>query len=190
LEAGFMKSRLSERLAFMTANFVARAGNYQIRPFDCGKCHLKTVETFTLDEMEKIFAEISASGFRFIDLWIAHAYALAHNERSVDRFHRLLEKYGLQVVAAGVGLWGARTNREAVERDFRTLVRLGVPLLAGPMEKADVPIVAEWCERHRVRAAIENLSEKTAEEILEKIGAYEAWIGACADTGWWATETG
>ncbi len=172
----------------MTANFVARAGNYQIRPFDWGKCHRKTVETFTLNEMEKICAEISAAGFRFIDLWIAHAYVLARDKKHIERFHHILEKWKLQLVAAGLGLGGTRTNRKEVQRNFTTLVQLGVPLLVGPMEKDDVAIIAEWCEQYGVRAAIENHPEKTAEEVLEKIGDYGRWIGACVDTGWWATQ--
>jgi L-ribulose-5-phosphate 3-epimerase len=183
-----MQPKLADRLAFVTANFVAQAGNYQIRPFDWGKCHNKTVETFTLDQMEKLCAMISAAGFHYIDLWIAHAYALARDETSIERFHLMLEKYKLKLIAAGVGLGGTRTNRAAVERDFTTLVRVGVPLLAGSMNKEDVPVIAEWCERYGVRAAIENHPEKRAEEILEKIQGYEKWIGACSDTGWWGTQ--
>lgn len=183
-----MTAKLQERLAFVTANFVARAGNYQIRPFDWGKCHNKTVETFTVEEMESICAEIAAAGFRYIDLWIAHAYALAQNEESIERFHKILEKYNLKLVAAGLGLGGTQTNRAEAERDFTTLVRLGVPLLAGTMRKDDVPVIAGWCEKYGVRAAIDNHPEKHAEEILEKIGAYGKWIGACADTGWWGTQ--
>jgi L-ribulose-5-phosphate 3-epimerase len=183
-----MTTKPQERLAFVTANFVARAGNYQIRPFDWGKCHNKTVETFTVDEMEAICAEAAAAGFRFIDLWIAHAYALAHNEASIERFRRILETHGLKIVAAGLGLGRTQTNRKEVEHDFTTLVRLGVPLLAGTMMKEDVPVVAEWCEKYGVRAAIENHPEKHAEEVLERIGDYEKWIGACADTGWWGTQ--
>ncbi|MEK6570621.1 MAG: sugar phosphate isomerase/epimerase family protein, partial [Bacteroidota bacterium] len=184
----YMTAKLQERLAFVTANFVARAGNYQTRPFDWGKCHNKTVETFTVEEMESICAEIAAADFRYIDLWIAHAYALAHNEKSIERFHEILEKYNLKLVAAGLGLGGTQTNRTEVERDFTTLVRLGVPLLAGTMQKDDVPVIAEWCEKYGVRAAIENHPEKRAEEILEKIGNYGKWIGAGTDTGWWGTQ--
>jgi predicted dehydrogenase/sugar phosphate isomerase/epimerase len=183
-----MTAKLQERLAFVTANFVARAGNYETRPFDWGKCHNKTVETFTVEEMESICAEIAAADFRYIDLWIAHAYALTHNEKSIERFHEILEKYNLKLVAAGLGLGGTQTNRTEVERDFTTLVRLGVPLLAGTMQKDDVPLIAEWCEKYGVRAAIENHPEKHAEEILEKIGDYGKWIGACTDTGWWGTQ--
>src|SRR5207248_4223116 len=82
---------------------------------------------------------------------------------------------------------------EDLDKPLRFMKQLGAPLFAGgdsgkPTNEL-MPMVQAACEKFDVLWAYENHPEKTADEILSKIGLGKfPRVGLALDTGWCGTQ--
>ncbi len=91
------------KICFITANFVGRAVNYSLKPFDWGKADEATQRLFQSDAFEKEFSElmriISNAGFKTIELWTAHLNYGKATQGQIKKAKQILERYELSVHA-------------------------------------------------------------------------------------------
>jgi hypothetical protein len=65
---------------------------------------------------------------------------------------------------------------------------LGIPHVDGGLRESTPEKATALCREHGIRFNIENHPEKSASEILAKIGGGNEWLGVCIDTGWLGTQ--
>jgi sugar phosphate isomerase/epimerase len=171
------------QLTFCSANYVARAANYALKPFNWGEAERITVERMTPEEFEAICRDVAAAGFRAIEVWRGHAWHATLDEAGADALRATMARHGLTPMSYAGGLSGPEA-----ETMMRAARLLGVDLVAGglPLERAHE--LAGLARKHGVRIGIENHPERHADEVLAKIGDNSDVLGACVDTGWWLTQ--
>jgi L-ribulose-5-phosphate 3-epimerase len=171
------------QLTFCSANYVARAANYALRPFNWGEAERITVERMSPAAFDEMCRDVAAAGFRTIEVWRGHAWHATIDEASASELRQTLARHELTPVSYAGGLSGPEA--EAMMRATRLL---GIDLVAGglPLERA--PEIARLARNHQVRIGIENHPERHADEVLAKIGDNGDVMGACVDTGWWLTQ--
>jgi L-ribulose-5-phosphate 3-epimerase len=171
------------QLTFCSANYVARAANYALHPFNWGQAERLTVERMSPEAFDEICRDVAAAGFRTIEVWRGHAWPAALDDALARQLRQSLERHGLTAVSYAGGVGG--DDAAAMMRAARLL---GMDLVAGglPLERA--PALAELARQHHVRIGIENHPERDADEVLAKIGDDGDVLGACIDTGWWLTQ--
>jgi L-ribulose-5-phosphate 3-epimerase len=176
------------KIAFVTANYVARASRYALSPFRWDEAERVTVEQFSRHEWHAILDEIAGLGIRSVEVWRAHANPDSLSEEDARALQDALTSRGMRGVSYAAGLWGAATNPAGAEATFRAARALQLPIIAGGMDAASVPVAAALAHRYGVKVAIENHTEQTPDEVLQKIAVDPTVIGATVDTGWWATQ--
>jgi sugar phosphate isomerase/epimerase len=100
-------------------------------------------------------------------------------DEHLDAAVELLDDYGLEVVSYA-GWFGA--SADEFEQNCAVASAVGAPLLAGSTSALEIDLLYKY----GLRFAYENEAERTAGEILRKIGSDEVF-GVCADTGWFGT---
>jgi sugar phosphate isomerase/epimerase len=165
--------------AFNTANLVARVTGYRFQLGDWMEQHKKTIAATDETAWRAICREIAAAGFRAVEVWEAHASPESLDEARARIWRGILQDNGLTPVAYAGGL-RAET--------LRICQWLGVPHLDGGLRDATPDKATALCREQGVRFNIENHPEKSASEILAKIGGGNEWLGVCVDTGWLATQ--
>jgi sugar phosphate isomerase/epimerase len=168
---------------FCSANYVARAANYALRPFDWGKAERLTVEANTEAAFDAMCRDVAAAGFRSIEIWRAHAWPEGLDDARAAALLAALGRHGLAAVSYAGGVNGP----DAADM-MRAARKLGITLIAGSLSAERAPEVARLAREHGVRIAIENHPEKHPDEVLAKLAGNEDVIGACVDTGWWLTQ--
>ena len=111
-----------KRIAFNTANLVARFTGYRFELKHWGDQHQKTVALTTEPEWAAICHEIAAAGYPAIEIWEAHAAPESLNREKAARWKRILDDHGLKPIAYAGGL-----RRETLE----ICQWLGIPQIAG-----------------------------------------------------------
>jgi sugar phosphate isomerase/epimerase len=179
-------------ISFISANFVGRALNYPGGHVgEWSKFDAATVAQSPQRDFPSIAAEVSAEGFRSIDLWTAHCHWQKHDPPCADHVRRICASNGLTVTSY-VGGFQASAAPE-VEALFRFMYRLGAPIFAGMNwglpDDDRAGLIDEVASQFNVRWAHENHPEKTPDEILQRIahGRYRS-CGIALDTGWCATQ--
>ena len=179
-------------ISFITANYVARALNYngdtEWATHDAATTRLIDGQGFSA-----IAADIANAGFDHIDIWTAHCHYLAHHDSDyLEVVKGLCSAYDFTISSYAGGL--RPTDPADIEAPFRFMKRLGAPLFAGGIfgemsaEKA-MPHIQAACEKYEVRYAFENHPETSIEEILGKTGHGRFnRIGVALDTGWCARQ--
>ncbi|HSH08915.1 MAG TPA: TIM barrel protein, partial [Oceanipulchritudo sp.] len=179
-------------ISFMSANFVARELGYNM-PDGWGRGDTATSEFFaplnTYEErLDAMLAEVAALGFKAIDIWISHLNHLWATPTHLDIAKRLLDKHKLRPVSyAG---WFANTPAE-LEAACQVCLHLGIPVLGGglPLVQTDRVAAVAILRKHGLIFAFENHPEKSAAEVLAKLGdGDEDVLGVAIDTGWFATQ--
>jgi L-ribulose-5-phosphate 3-epimerase len=177
-------------ISFMSANYVAREAGYTLhggwmQGDRTTQERFRPLETFA-GRFDALLADVAALGFEAIDLWSAHLNGAWATDRHVAIARELLERRSLAVLSLGGGFGG---TLEELEGFCRIARGLGCPLLGGRTDLLDAErgAVVELLERHGLRLGIENHPERTAAELLERIGDRPDVLGAVVDTGWWAT---
>lgn len=176
----------------MTANYVAREGNYQgITSFGEGtkaiRENFEPLDAYP-ERIDTLLGEIAALGYREIDLWVAHCHPEWATPAHVEAIQAALKKHQLRVVTLAGGF---KRAGEDLEKVCRLANALDCPLLA--MSSSTLPDqaseIAAILRDHGVRLGFENHpNEKTPEDVLEKIGGGKyPEIGVTFDTGWWIT---
>jgi len=171
------------QLTFCSANYVARAANYALRPFNWGEAERLTVERTTPEAFDAMCRDVAAAGFRTIEVWKGHAWPALIDEQHAAVLRASLERHALKPVSYAGGVNGP--DAEAMMRAARLL---GVSLIAGSLSAKRAPEVAQLARRHGVRVGIENHPEQHPNQVLATIGEHGDVIGACVDTGWWLTQ--
>ena len=179
-------------ISFITANYVARAMNYN-GDRDWVAHDAATVRTIDGAGFGAIANDIAAAGFEAVDIWTAHCHYQFHNDSDyLEVVKGICSAYDFTITSYAGGLWP--TKPADVEDPFRFMKQLGAPLFAGgifgtlPAEQA-MPHIQAACEKYDVRYAFENHPETSADEILDKIsrGKFNR-CGIALDTGWCATQ--
>jgi sugar phosphate isomerase/epimerase len=169
----------SKHVAFNTANLVARVTGYR---FELGRWmdqHGKTIAATDEAAWRAICKEIAVAGFKTVEVWEAHAAPESLDERKARLWKRILDDHGLTPVAYAGGLR---------PETLRICQWLGIPHVDGGMRDNAPEKATALCREHGVRFNIENHPEKSAPEILAKIGGGNEWLGVCIDTGWLGTQ--
>jgi sugar phosphate isomerase/epimerase len=184
LETGCLVTKeTSMQLTFCSANYVARAANYALHPFNWGEAERLTVERTTRETFDEMCRDVAAAGFGSIEVWKGHAWPTGLDEARAAALRESLARHGLTAVSYAGGVNGP--DAEAMLRATRML---GMDLVAGTLSAERAPEVARLAREHGARIGIENHPEHHPDEVLAKIGENADVIGACIDTGWWLTQ--
>jgi len=169
----------ANRIAFNTANLVARCTNYRYELKHWGEQHQKTVAQTDEAAWDAICREIAAAGYRAVEIWEAHAAPESLTREKALRWQSILDRHGLRPVAYAGGL-----RRETLQ----ICQWLGIPHVDGGLRDQTPAQATALCREFGVRFNLENHPEKTAAEAVAKIGGGNEWLGICVDTGWFGTQ--
>ena len=165
--------------AFNTANLVARVTGYRYQLSQWMDQHKKTIAATDEAAWRAICQEIASKGFKTVEVWEAHAAPESLDEAKARTWKRALDENGLVPIAYAGGLR---------PETLRICQWLGIPHVDGGLRENTPEKATALCREHGVRFNIENHPEKSAAEILAKIGAGNEWLGVCVDTGWLGTQ--
>lgn len=167
-------------IAFNTANLVARVTDWKFTLSDWGRQDRLTRERTDETAWGTICAEISAAGFRKIEVWAAHVDAPQMTDARAATFRKVMADNGL----TPIGFAGPLNDETA-----RVCQQLGITVANGGYWGSDKPTVARLLKSTGIAFNYENHPEKSAAEILaqiEGLGAPDA-AGVALDTGWLGT---
>ena len=169
----------SSKVAFNTANLVGRVTNYCYKLVNWMDQHNKTIAATDASAWRNICREIAEAGFKAVEVWEAHASPAALDQAKAAERRRELERFGLKPVA-----YAGRLSRETLQ----VCRWLEIPHVDGGLGNLNPGQATALCEEFGIGFNIENHPEKSAEEILKKIGGGNGWLGVCIDTGWLGTQ--
>ncbi len=172
-------SSANKRIAFNTANLVARFTGYRYELKRWGDQHQLTVARTDEAAWSAICREIAAAGFSAVEVWEAHASPESLTRDKTVRWKRILDDHGLRPIGYAGGV-----RRETLQ----ICQRLGIPQVSGGLGGLTPDQATALCREFGVRFNLENHPEKTAAEALAKIGGGNEWLGLCVDTGWFGTQ--
>lgn len=179
-------------ISYVTANLYAQPYGYNMtrewmRGDEAASDLFRPVERFA-DRFDHMVAGIRALGFTSLDLWCAHLHPSWASVRHLEDARAVLDRHGVTVTAYVT--YGGSTVA-----DLRMLARvmdaLGTDLISGQhgLFGADRAAFVKELRALKLRFAYENHPEKSADEILSKIGAGdEDVMGIAYDTGWACTQ--
>lgn len=167
------------KIAFNTANLVARVTNYRFRLHDWGKQHKVTVAATDAKAWSAICREIAATGFTAVEVWEAHASPDALDKKKALEWKKIMADNGLQPIGYAGGL------REATAQMCSWLE---IPAINGGLVNLSPSAATDLCLRFGIHFHVENHPEKQPRELLDKIGGGNEWLGVCIDTGWLGTQ--
>ncbi len=180
------------KISFMTANFVAREVGYKMEDGwgqgdSATQAQFKPLNTFR-ETFSKMLTEVSELGFDAIDLWTAHLNWEWATPAHIAIAKELLEEKGMRVVSYAGGFGETPAELEA---SCQLCEALNIPILGGGigcLETNREAVVAVLRKYGKV-FAIENHPEKSASEVIAKLGkGDEDVLGVAVDTGWFATQ--
>jgi L-ribulose-5-phosphate 3-epimerase len=171
---------VQDRVAFNTANLVARVTDFRFELSNWGEQHQKTVAATDETAWRQICAEIAATGFNAVEIWEAHASPDSLDENTARTWKTILGDHGLEPIAYAGGL-----RRETLQM----CQWLGIPHIDGGLGGLNPEEATRLCEEMEIRFNLENHPERNAEEILTQIDGGNRWLGVCVDTGWLATQS-
>jgi sugar phosphate isomerase/epimerase len=167
------------KIAFNTANLVARVTGYRYELKNWMGQHAKTVEATDAAAWRSICEEIAQTGFKTVEVWEAHASPEKLDQAKAMEWKQILRQAGLQAIA-----YAGRLSPETV----RICRWLEIPHVDGGLGGLTPEQATALCQESGIRFNIENHPEKSADEILKKIGGGNEWLGVCIDTGWLGTQ--
>ena len=167
------------RVAFNTANLVARYTNHRFELARWGEQHQLTVARTDEKAWAAICRDIAAAGFRAVEIWEAHAAPESLDQGKARLWRRILDDHGLRPIAYAGGL-----RRETLE----LCQWFDIPHLDGGLGGLKPDAATQLCQAMGVRFDLENHPEKSVAAILASIGGGNEWLGVCVDTGWLGTQ--
>jgi len=175
---------VTNAIAFMTANYVARETGYAMHGWGHGDRltneAFAPLETYA-ERLDALLADVRELGFDTVDLWGAHLAPDWATDAHVETARGLLERRGLRV--ATYATWVGPSN---IERSCELALALGTTIIGGGFS-GDPEAIAPVLGRYGVRLGVENHPEETPAEVLAKIERGGGMFGATVDTGWWGT---
>jgi sugar phosphate isomerase/epimerase len=167
------------RIAFNTANLVARVSGYRFELAKWGEQHRRTVQATDDASWSAICEEIAAAGYKAVEVWQAHAAPETMTKQRAEAWRKTLDRCGLDPI----GYAGGLTKETAQICQW-----LGIPQINGGIGGLSLADAAGLCEATGVHFNHENHPEKSPAEILAKVGGGNEWLGVCLDTGWLGTQ--
>ena len=175
---------MSNRIAFITANYVARETGYAMHGWGHGD--RTTNDAFRpLDTYRERFGalcrDVAALGFDTIDIWGAHLAPEWATDAHVDAAREELAEHGLTVAS-----YQGYAPSPVLQRACEVAGGVGASVLSGfaPLDDERLPGLLE---QHKLRFGLENHPEPSPQAVLEKIDAYP-FADVCVDTGWFGTQ--
>jgi sugar phosphate isomerase/epimerase len=176
---------VSNPIAFMTANYVARETGWAMHGWGHGDRatneRFEPLDTYR-ERLDGLLADVRGLGFDTVDVWGAHLGADWATDEHLEIAVDTLERHGVRV--ATYATWVGPSN---VERACELATGLGTSLI-GAGFSGDADAIAPVLHKYGVRLAVENHPERTPAEVLAKIERGEGAFGATVDTGWWGTQ--
>jgi L-ribulose-5-phosphate 3-epimerase len=170
--------RTRSRVAFNTANLVARVSGYRFELAHWMDQHNQTVAATDEKAWRAICAEIAQAGFDAVEVWEAHASPDALDEPRAATWKAILDEAGLAPVA-----YAGRLRAQTLQ-----MCRwLGIPHVDGGLGDLAPEAATALCRDFGLHFNYENHPDKSADEIRERIGGGNEWLGVCVDTGWLGT---
>jgi L-ribulose-5-phosphate 3-epimerase len=166
------------KIAFNTANLVARVSGYEFKLSNWGAQAQKTVEMTDEMAFHDICREIKAAGYNAVELWEAHIDPSVMNAERARLWKEILDENGLQAIAYAGGV-----RPESIE----VCKLLGIGIIAGGL-RVSLEEATHLCRESGIFFNYENHPEKSVDEILNKIGGGNDVIGVAVDTGWLGTQ--
>jgi len=180
-------------ISFMTANFVARELNYHMtRGWGEGDSavsqYFRTEETFA-GRFDAMLGEITPLGFKAVDLWGAHLNPDWATPRQIEQAAAILSKRGLTV--SSLAFW-LPADLGKLDKIADIAKALGVRIIGGGCAPevlgAKRSEFIKALEKHDLVYGYENHPEKSADDLLAKVGDDAGGrIGVTIDTGWFGT---
>jgi L-ribulose-5-phosphate 3-epimerase len=169
---------MNHRIAFNTANLVARQSGYRFQLSNWGEQHQLTAKKTDEQEFAAICAEIAAAGYRAVEIWQAHIEPHNMTPQRAQAFAKILAEHRLQPIGMAGSL---DENTARVCRD------LGIPAANGGF-RGPVDAVEAIAAATGVAFNFENHPEPGADAIRQKIDGGRPHVGVCIDTGWLGTQ--
>jgi len=183
---------MSNKISFISANFVARQLNYHMtegwmQGDKATNDYFSPLETFA-GRFEAMLAEVRAMGFEVIDIWLAHLHWRWATAEHIAIARELLARHKLKVASLAGGFGAARDEFEAA---CKLAKAMDTQILGGssPFLFAERAAAVGILKEYEVKLALENHpAEKNAADMLAKIGdGGDGYIGTAVDTGWYGT---
>jgi L-ribulose-5-phosphate 3-epimerase len=178
-------------ISFITANFVAREVGYQLtegwhQGNNATNDYFRSVDTFPR-RFDALLREIKKLGFQSIDLWVSHLHWAWATKEHTKIATSLVAKHRLQISSMAGNFGSTYLEFEAA---CQLANAMEVRLLAGaaPFLKINRDEAVALLRKYSLEFALVNQQEKSAEELLQKIG-YDNHdiLGIAVDTGWFQT---
>lgn len=180
--AGFLNDAHAAKrpvIAFNSANLVARVTDYHYKLMNWMGQHAKTVAATDAAAWRAICREIAATGFKAVEVWEAHASPDKLDRTKAQEWRKILDDAGLKAVA-----YAGRLSQQTAE----ICQVLGIPHIDGGLGALNPEQATALCKATGIRCNIENHPEKSADELIKKIGGGNEWLGICIDMGWLGTQ--
>lgn len=175
-------------IGFQTANYFARATNYQSSMEAWGEAERKVIETFSLAEFDRICHDIRGAGFQNMELWMGHAFPKFMTPYFAEELKKIWQSYGLSVYSYSCSLGDPIRYPRWTRLCFETAKMLGIDLITSGITKESAPVIYSLCNEFGLKVGVENHPEKHPDEIKAIIGDYGDLLGAVVDTGWYGTQ--
>ena len=179
-------------ISFMSANFLARESGYHLTGGWMAGDRATNAHFAPLDSFASRFATllhaVRGMGFQALDLWTAHLNPAWATPEHIAIVRGLLAEQQMQLISLAGGFGQTRAEFLAA---CRLAAALEVPLLGGgtPLLFSDQAFVIGALRDHKVQLGYENHPERSAREVLAKLGDEGAdCLGVTVDTGTFATE--
>jgi L-ribulose-5-phosphate 3-epimerase len=176
------------QIAMISANYFGRASDYKTSMEEWGEAERRVIEKASLYEFDAICSDIAGAGFKHLELWMAHAFPKFMTPFLAEEMRAIWEKHGLTVTGYSCSLGDPVRWPRWTRLCFETCRMLGIDKISSGLSKEAAPTIYGYCREYGIKLALENHPEKHPDEILDVIGDYGDWIGACVDTGWFATQ--
>lgn len=176
------------KIALATASYFAKASNYQTSMDDWGNAERRVIESFNLKEFDDICSTISNAGFRYIELWMGHAFPKFMTSYFADEMIAITQTHGIEITGYSCSLGDPVRFPKWTELCFETCNMLNINRITSGISKESAPKIYQYCEEYDMKVAVENHPEKHPSEILSVIEDYGDRLGAGVDTGWFATQ--
>jgi L-ribulose-5-phosphate 3-epimerase len=175
-------------IGFQTANYFARAVNYQTSMDEWGNAERQVIENFSLAEFDRICCDIKNAGFQHIELWMGHAFPKFMTPYLADELKAIWKRHNLSVYSYSCSLGDPIRYPRWTRLCFETAKMLEIDMITSGISKESASNIYGLCNEYGLKVAVENHPEKHPNEIKEVIGNYGDLIGAAVDTGWFGTQ--
>jgi sugar phosphate isomerase/epimerase len=173
-----VENQMTPKIAFNTANLVARVSGYRFKLDKWGEQDRLTRERTDEREFAAICRDVEAAGYRAVEVWAAHVDPTRMTDARAIVYRRILADHGL----APIGLAGSLNDATA-----RVCQQLGIPACNGGYWGSDRATVGRVMAETGLRFNYENHPERDADAIRQQVAGLGDHAGVALDTGWLGT---